>query len=53
VTAFLMEVDRADDQWDESDARQRLWCGPEEALAKIDNGAHRRLLEEAIARLSP
>lgn len=52
VTAFLMDVDTADDDWEESAWRDRRWCRPEEARALIRRDAIRALLEEAIARLN-
>jgi phosphohistidine phosphatase len=52
VTAMLMRVTAADDEWEESGVRQRCWCGVEKARAKINRGELRDLLEAAVKRLA-
>ena len=51
VTAMLMRVTAADDEWEESELRQRCWCGIEKARAKINRGELLQLLDAAVERL--
>lgn len=51
VTAMLMRVTAADDEWEESGLRQRCWCGVEKARSKINRGELLQLLDAAVDRL--
>jgi 8-oxo-dGTP pyrophosphatase MutT (NUDIX family) len=51
VRTFLMEVSDADDHWLEAHFRRRAWCTFDEARARLDRPALRRLLLLAAARL--
>ena len=51
VTAMLIRVTAADDEWEESDFRQRCWCGVEMARAKINHGELCQLLDAAVGRI--
>jgi len=51
VTAFLMEVEAADDHWQEARLRRRCWCRSEEAHRLLHRDDLRRLLKTALARL--
>ena len=53
VTAALMNVSRADEQWDESDVRKRRWETAEDARELLDQTALKELLDEAVRRLRP
>lgn len=51
VAVFLMEVERADDVWEESDVRERRWAPVDEALTLIDAHPVQPIFEQAIAQL--
>ena len=53
VTAFLMEVEAADDHWEEANLRRRCWCGAEGARRILGRDELRRMLDAALARLAP
>lgn len=52
VTVFLMEVSRADDEWDECEIRQRDWLPAHAAAERIDRPELSELLQAAVLRLS-
>jgi len=52
VTVYLMRVTAADDQWEESDLRERRWCGAEAARAAIGRDEVRRMLDAAQQRIA-
>ena len=52
VTVVLMEVTRCDDEWDESDVRERRWVGLSEAKVLLSRVALHELLDKAVARLA-
>jgi 8-oxo-dGTP pyrophosphatase MutT (NUDIX family) len=51
VTVFLMEVTGEEDEWEESQVRQRTWLPLDEAAARLKDHPVRSLLPDAIARL--
>ena len=51
VTAFLMEVERCDRQWEESAKRQRRWVGLQEAQSLVTRHELKSLLETAYSRI--
>ena len=51
VTVLLMEVTQADDQWLETDVRERLWVDAEEAAEMLASAAQRPFVAEAIRRI--
>lgn len=50
VTMYLMEVSTCDDQWAESNLREREWLSPEDAIRRIDRTNLKQLLAKAIQR---
>lgn len=52
VTAFLMEVERCDSHWEESDKRQRCWVDLSEGRALVTRHELKMLLEKAHARIA-
>jgi phosphohistidine phosphatase len=53
VTAYLMRVTAADDEWREADVRQRRWYRAEQARSAIEREELRVLLEAALERIGP
>lgn len=53
VTVVLMDVSRCDDQWDESELRQRRWVAAEEACRLVSRPQVRRVLRAGLSRLIP
>jgi 8-oxo-dGTP pyrophosphatase MutT (NUDIX family) len=51
VTVALMQVEHQQDQWEESDVRQRRWVSCEEALELLAQDELRDMTREAIRRL--
>ena len=51
VTVFLMEVTGEEDEWEESQVRERTWRPLDEAAARLKDHPVRSLLPDAIARL--
>jgi 8-oxo-dGTP pyrophosphatase MutT (NUDIX family) len=51
VTAYLMEVDAADNHWQEARLRKRHWCRADRARRMIVREELRGLLDAAVARL--
>ena len=51
VTAFLMRVTRAADDWDEAGLRERVWLEVNEARRVIDRHELRNLLDAAVERI--
>ena len=52
VAVYLMRVTAADDDWEESEWRQRAWCSAEEARAIIHRAEVADLLEAAVERIA-
>jgi phosphohistidine phosphatase len=52
VVVYLMEVTKADSQWQEADLRERQWLSPDDALSRIDRPEIVSICEIAIDRLS-
>lgn len=52
VTVLIMEVTCSDDQWLESDVRERLWVDAAEAADLLANPAQRPFVAEALAVLT-
>ncbi len=53
VTAFLMEVTAVEDDWQEADLRQRIWCPADQARAALSRDELRDVLDAAVRRLRP
>ena len=51
VTVLLMEVTQCDDQWFESDVRQRCWVSPERAMELLSKPILRQLVDIAVKRI--
>lgn len=51
VTVVLMEVDRADDEWDEQHVRRRRWVKEDKARKLLDKPEHQELLDDAVERI--
>jgi phosphohistidine phosphatase len=51
VTAYLLEVAVADDDWEEAWLRERAWRRPEEARAVVHRDEHRTLIDAALERI--
>ena len=51
VDVYLMQVTRADDDWDEADLRERAWCPADEARTAIHRQELRELLDAALERI--
>ena len=52
VTVVLLEVTRADDEWDEKHLRRRCWVGQNKARNLLDRAELRALLDDAIERIA-
>jgi phosphohistidine phosphatase len=52
VAVLLMKVARCDEEWDESEIRERRWVDPEEASALLARRVLRKFLSNAVDRLS-
>lgn len=51
VTVYLMEVTEAEEDWEESDLRERAWCRAFQAREAIQREALRDLLDAAVERI--
>ena len=51
VLVVLMEVSRCDQEWQESQFRQRRWVSRDEAREMLSRSEHKRFLEAAAAQL--
>ena len=52
VAVYLMQVARADDEWEESELRERIWCSADDARAIIRRAEVRDLVELAVERIA-
>ena len=52
VAVLLMKVARCDEEWDESEIRQRRWADRDEASTLLSRRVLRELLGTAVDRLS-
>jgi 8-oxo-dGTP pyrophosphatase MutT (NUDIX family) len=51
VVVYLMEVEKADEKWQEAELRERIWLSPEQAASRIDRDEIAALLQLATERI--
>jgi 8-oxo-dGTP pyrophosphatase MutT (NUDIX family) len=52
IEVFLLEVAEIFEHWEEEDFRDRQWYSPTDALDRIESNELKRLVEDAVERLS-
>jgi len=52
VCVYLMQVTTADDEWEESRWRERVWCSADDARAIICRDEVRDLVDAAVERIA-